>query len=155
MKFCAILCNFCRFLRLIGVIVTLALKRQLFTLIFAVLLSLFFSFRMMSRLISFSNSTQKTSIRRKDLGDLYMLSYSLFCVRFVWHHSIARPENPLQCWRISGISPTQAELVPILSQIALPRQQESVVVEFVWRHSIPWPRKLSRISEISVIQAVL
>ena len=34
--------NFCRFLRLIGVIVTLALKRQFFTLIFAVLLSLFF-----------------------------------------------------------------------------------------------------------------
>jgi len=40
----------------------------------------------MSGLISFNNLTPKTPIRRKDLGDLlYMLSYSLFCVKFRCH----------------------------------------------------------------------
>ena len=58
----------CRFLRLIGVIVTLVLKRHLFALIFAVLLSLFFRSYKMSGLISFSNSTSKNSVGQKDLG---------------------------------------------------------------------------------------
>jgi len=35
---------------------------------------------------NFNNSTPKTTITRKDLGDLlYMLSYSLFCVKFCCH----------------------------------------------------------------------
>jgi len=41
---------------------------------------------MMSGLILFNNSIPKTPIRRKHLGDLlYMLSYSLFCVKFHCH----------------------------------------------------------------------
>jgi len=40
---------------------------------------------MMSGLISFNSSSLKTPIRRKDLGDLYMLAYSLFCVKFRCH----------------------------------------------------------------------
>jgi len=43
---------------------------------------------MMSELISFNNSTLKTHIRPKDLGDLlYVLSYSLFCVKLRCHGS--------------------------------------------------------------------
>ena len=42
----------------------------------------------MSGLISFNNSTLKTHIRPKDLGDhLYVLSYSLFCVKLRCHGS--------------------------------------------------------------------
>jgi len=37
----------------------------------------------MSVLISFNHSTPKTPVTRNDLGDLiYMLSYTLFCVKF-------------------------------------------------------------------------
>jgi len=39
------------------------------------------------------------------------------------------PENPLLCARILVISPAQAELLPILSQILLLYQQGSVMVE--------------------------
>jgi len=64
-------------------------------------------------------------------------------VEFVWRQSIARPwKPPAACKiRISEISPTQAELLRTLSQISLAWQQRSVVVEFVWYHSVAWPPK--------------
>jgi len=47
--------------------------------------------------------------------------------------------------------------IAFLSQSSLPWQWGSVVVEFVWHHSIAWHRKLvlgARISEICVIQVI-
>jgi len=46
----------------------------------------------MSVLISFNHSTPKTPVTRNDLGDLiYMLSYTLFCVKFRCHGNAGHP----------------------------------------------------------------
>ena len=61
-------------------------------------------------------------------------------------------KTPAMCKNLGDI-PAQAELLPILSKILLLWLQGSVVVEFVWRHSIarPWkpPDRRKNLGDIS------
>jgi len=61
--------------------------------------------------------------------------------RIFWRHSKHDRQNSLLGASFSAIFPTQAELYPISPQISLPWQPGSVVVEFLWHHSIALPRK--------------
>ena len=146
--------NFCRFLRLIGVIVTLVLKRQLFCInICCFIITVVFRSCEMSGLILFNNSTPKTPIRWKDLGiswTCWVIAYfvSNFVAmttgvsrcRIFCHHSTA------MCKDFGYISYTN--WVIILFQILLPWQHGLFVVEFVWHHSKP-PDRRKKLSDIS------
>ena len=83
---------FCRFLRLISVIVTLALKRQFFYINICC-----FIITVLSGQDWYHSITQppKTSVRRKDLGDLLYMLPILCQISLPWQRGlIARPQQP-------------------------------------------------------------